>query len=372
MTKPRLRDLGIVIGDLPTGPHNAITDVPGVLVGHTTVVRDEPRITRTGVTVILPRGGGVRDNPAFAGYHALNGCGEMTGVVFVEEFGWLASPVAVTDTTQVGLVRDALIQYAVERYGKGAHYHGVVGETWGGQLNDRDGFALTREDVFAAIDSATTGPVAEGNVGGGTAMTCYEFKGGIGTSSRRIELAGEPFTVGVLVQANHGERQQLRVDGVPVGRELGADVAPLVSVSAPAADRDSARSVPTQTGSIIIVLATDAPLLSLQCKRLARRGAMGLARTGSVAHIGSGDLFLAFATGNDLPFADEKLYTLRALPDWSLDPLLDAAADAVEEAILNALVAAESMTGVAGHHAHALPHDELKRVMARYRPAAPS
>ena len=373
MTKPRLRDLGITIGDLPAGPHNAITDVPGVLVGHTTVVRDEPRVTRTGVTVIQPRGD-VRDNPVFAGYHALNGCGEMTGMAFVEEFGWLSSPIALTDTTQVGLVRDALIRYAVERYGKGAHYLGVVGETWGGWLNDRDGFALTDADVFAAMDGLAAGPVAEGNVGGGTAMICYDFKGGIGTSSRQVELAGEGFTVGVLVQANHGERIQLRVDGVPVGRELGAEVVPLAFASPPAADADAdeASSGPTQTGSILTVIATDAPLLPLQCKRVARRGTMGLARTGSVAHTGSGDLFLVFATGNDLPFAEEQPYTLRALPDWSLDPLFDAVAEAVEEAILNALVAAETMTGFAGHRAPALPHDELQRVMARYRPGPPA
>ncbi|MEZ4767936.1 MAG: P1 family peptidase [Caldilineales bacterium] len=371
MTKPRLRDLGIVIGDLPTGPHNAITDVPGVMVGHATLVRDEPRVIRTGVTVIQPRGD-VRDNPVFAGYHALNGCGEMTGMAFVEEFGWLSSPVALTDTTQVGLVRDALIHYAVERYGKGAHYLGVVGETWGGWLNDRDGFALTREDVFAAMDDAATGPVAEGNVGGGTAMICYDFKGGVGTSSRQVELAGEGFTVGVLVQANQGERNQLRVDGVPVGRELGAEIVPLAFASPPAADADGAWSAPTQTGSILIVIATDAPLLPLQCKRVARRAAMGLARTGSVAHTGSGDLFLAFATGNDLPFPEEQPFSLRVLSDWSLDPLFDAVADAVEEAILNALVAAETMTGFAGRRAPALPHADLQRVMARYRPGVQS
>ena len=367
MTKPRLRDLGIVIGDLPAGPRNAITDVPGIQVGHTTVVRDEPRVIRTGVTVIQPRGGTVRDQPVFAGYHAFNGCGEMTGMAFVEEFGWLSSPIALTDTTQVGLVHDALIQYAVERYGKGAHYLGVVGETWGGWLNDRNGFALTREDLFAAMDNAAAGPVAEGNVGSGTAMICYDFKGGIGTSSRLVELAGEAFTVGVLVQANHGERSQLRVDGVPVGRELTEKIVPLAFATPPT--DEGAWSGPSQTSSIITVIATDAPLLPLQCKRVARRGVMGVARTGSVAHTGSGDLFLAFATGNDLRVEDEQPINLRALPDWSLDPLFDAVAEAVEEAILNALVAADDMTGFAGHRAPALPHDALQEVMARYRPA---
>ncbi|MCO5243611.1 MAG: P1 family peptidase [Anaerolineae bacterium] len=369
MTKPRLRDLGIVIGDLPAGPRNAITDVPGIQVGHTTVVRDEPRVIRTGVTVIQPRGGTVRDQPVFAGYHAFNGCGEMTGMAFVEEFGWLSSPIALTDTTQVGLVHDALIQYAVERYGKGAHYLGVVGETWGGWLNDRNGFALTREDLFAAMDNAAAGPVAEGNVGGGTAMICYDFKGGIGTSSRLVELAGEAFTVGVLVQANHGERSQLRVDGVPVGRELTEKIVPLAFATPPTDAAEGAWSGPSQTSSIITVIATDAPLLPLQCKRVARRGVMGVARTGSVAHTGSGDLFLAFATGNDLRVEDEQPINLRALPDWSLDPLFDAVAEAVEEAILNALVAADDMTGFAGHRAPALPHDALQEVMARYRPA---
>ena len=369
MTKPRLRDLGIVVGELPTGPHNAITDVPGVLVGYQTVIRDEPRLVRSGVTAILPRAGNVRNNPVFAGYHALNGCGEMTGIAFIEEFGWLSSPVLLTDTTQVGLVHDALIRHPLERSGKGAHYLGVVGETWGGWLSDRDSFALTDDDVFAALDSASAGPPAEGNVGGGAAMICYDFKGGTGTASRRVECAGEPFTVGALVQANHGERSQLRVDGVPVGRELSHAVVPSAFATNPSGDDAGAWEGPSQTSSILTIIATDAPLLPLQCQRLARRGVIGLARTGSVAHTGSGDLFLAFATGNDLPLTEEQQFSLRALPDWSLDPLLDAVAEAVEEAILNALVAAESMSGFAGHHAPLLPHDELQRVMARYRPA---
>ena len=356
MTRPRLRDLGIAIGTLPTGPFNAITDVPDVWVGHTTLVHDTPRVARTGVTVVVPRAGHIHENSVFAGFHSFNGCGEMTGTAWIEELGLLMSPIALTDTTQVGLVKDALIQYALERRGKGSHFLGVVAETWGGWLNDRDAFHLTREHVFQALDGATGGPVAEGNVGGGTPMICYDFKGGIGTASRVAEAGGASYTVGVLVQANQGEREQLRVDGVPLGRQLGFDIVP-----SPWEDSGDGGWSLSGTSSLVGIIATDAPLLPIQCKRLARRAVIGMARTGAIGGTGSGDLFLAFSTGNDVPLSDEML-TLRALPQHQLDSLFQAVVEAVEEGILNALCAAETMTGVRSRTVHALPRDALQLI----------
>lgn len=355
----RVRDLGISIGTLPTGPLNAITDVPDVWVGHATVIQDSPRVARTGVTVVVPRAGRIHDNAAFAGFHSFNGCGEMTGTTWIEESGLLMSPIALTDTTQVGLVKDALIQYALERRGKGSSYLGVVAETWGGWLNDRDAFHLTREHVFEALDTAGPGPVAEGNVGGGTPMISYDFKGGIGTSSRRVEVNEAPYTVGVLVQANHGDRDQLRIDGLPVGRDFGFDVVP-----SPWEDLGDGSWPLSGASSLVGVIATDAPLLPVQCKRLARRAVIGMARTGAVGGTGSGDLFLAFSTGNDLPDGDEVL-TLHALPQHQMDPLFQAVAEATEEAILNVLCAAETMTGVRGRTVYALPMGALQLAAAR-------
>ena len=319
---------------------------------------DSPRVARTGVTVVVPRAGRVHENAAFAGFHSFNGCGEMTGTAWIEESGLLMSPIALTDTTQVGLVKDALIQYALERRGRGAYFLGVVAETWGGWLNDRDAFHLTRDHVFQALDSAVGGPVPEGNVGGGTPMICYDFKGGIGTASRVAEAGGTSYTVGVLVQANQGEREQLRVDGVPLGRQLGFDIVP-----SPWEDSGDGGWSISGTSSLVGVIATDAPLLPIQCKRLARRAVIGMARTGAVGGTGSGDLFLAFSTGNDVPASDEML-TLRALPQHQLDSLFQAVVEAVEEAILNALCAAETMTGIRGRTVHSLPLDVLQRGMA--------
>jgi len=354
MTRARIRDLGITIGTMPPGPHNAITDVPGVLVGHSTVIHDQPRIARTGVTMILPRDGQIWADNAFAAYHAFNGTGEMTGIHWLTESGLLTSPIGITNTHQVGLVRDALVAYAAEE----RHSHNsslpVVAETYDGWLNDLDGFHLTRSHVDEALRSASSGPVAEGNVGGGTGMICHDFKGGIGTASRMVQSRSGLYMVGALVQANHGDRHLFRVDGVPVGREIGPEHTPL-----PWAE-------PPQGGSIIVVIATDAPLLPGQCKRLAQRATVGLARVGSVGHNGSGDIFLAFSTGNHFPSQSDTIHELKMLPHFHLNPFFEAVAEAVEEAILNAMTAAETMTGFKGRTAHALPLDELERVMRRF------
>jgi D-aminopeptidase len=354
MSKPRLRDLGIVIGAYPPGPLNAITDVAGVAVGHSTVIADEPQVVRTGVTVIVPRPN-IFETHAFAGFHRFNGNGEFTGVQWVEEAGTLATPIALTSTHQVGLVRDALVKYEFEQTGREAWALPLVGETYDGWLSDANAHALTEAHVRAALAQASTGVPAEGAVGGGTGMICHEFKGGIGSASRVARTRSGRFTVGALVQANYGDRQLLRVDGVPVGRAIGVDVV------------ESANKPPKIDGSIIVVLTTDAPLLPIQCRRLAQRAVVGLARVGGTGHNGSGDLFLAFSTGNDVPAEARKPVPLHMLPNAQLDPLFDAAAEAVEEAILNALVAADTMTGFKGRTAHALPHDLLVEVMRKSR-----
>jgi D-aminopeptidase len=350
----RLRDLDITIGQFPTGLHNAITDVPGVLVGHATIVRDEPRVARTGVTIVMLREGNVWRNPAFAAYHSFNGCGEMTGVLWVEESGQLSHPIALTSTHHVGTVHEAVIAYAQENGHTKDSSLPVVAETWDGWLNDMDGFHLKAAHVRAAFADLSGGPVAEGNVGGGTGMICHEFKGGIGTSSRVVETKSGAFTIGVLVQANHGSREDFRVNGVPVGRLIDAAHTP------------TPWDEPAGSSSIIIVIGTDAPLLPFQCRRLAKRATVGFARVGGVGHNGSGDIFLAFATGNDLT-EGEGPTALRMVPNGQLNPMFAAAAEAVEEAILNAVVTAETMTGWRGRVAHALPHDELRRIMNNYQ-----
>jgi D-aminopeptidase len=352
MTRRRLRDLGITIGELPPGEHNAITDVPGVQVGHVTIIEDEPRVIRTGVTMIAPRAGTVWSDYAFAGYDSFNGNGEMTGLLWLEESGMLGSAVGITNTHQVGVVRDALVRHSAEIAESSGFHLPVVAETYDGWLNDIDAFAITEEHALTALHAAASGPVAEGNVGGGTGMICHEFKGGIGTSSRRVRTGDEDFTVGALVQANYGSRRDLRVDGVPVGRHIGYDVVP-----APWAEERS-------TGSIIVVIATDAPLLPVQCRRLAKRATVGLARVGGIGHNGSGDIFLAFSTANHLPAAAGLRRSIQMLAHSSLDPLFAAVADATEEAILNALCAADTMTGRDGRTAHALPLDLLAEALA--------
>lgn len=376
----RARELGIRIGRLDPGEHDAITDVPGVRVGHTTLIDgDGPLVVgrgpiRTGVTIIMPHDGDVWSEPVFGGCHRLNGNGELTGLELVREVGQVGGPIAITNTHSVGVVRDALVAHAIDygRRGMGLWSLPIVGETWDGLLNDIDGLHVRPAHVDAAIAAAAAGPVAEGNVGGGTGMVCHEFKGGIGTASRVLPEADGGWTVGVLVQANYGEREQLRIDGVPVGEAIPVAEVPSPYPAAAAADAPGARPDPGSS-SIIIVVATDAPLIPHQCERLAQRASMGLARMGSTANHSSGDIFLVFATGNrGLSSADAPDVTIpstidiRMLPDNLITPLFKATAEATEAAIVNALLAARTMTGRDGVTAHALDHDRLLDVMARY------
>lgn len=349
MTRPRLRDLGIRIGRLPTGPYNAITDVPGVLVGQSTIIEDRPRVARTGVTIIMPREGDIWRNHAFAGYHSFNGCGEMTGLVWLEESGQLAYPIVLTNTHHVGTVHEAILAYGQENGHTEFSALPVVTETWDGWLNDMDGFHIRAGHVYEALNNLSSGPVGEGNIGGGTGMICHEFKGGTGTSSRVAETGAGTFTVGALVQANHGAREDFRIDGVPVGAML----------STPKPWEE-----PKGGSSIVIVLGTDAPLLPFQCKRLARRATIGFARAGGIGHNGSGDIFLAFSTGNKL-IQTATVRDLRMVPNSQMNELFAAAAEAVEEAILNAVVAAETMTGYKGNTAYGLPLDEVAAIMRK-------
>jgi D-aminopeptidase len=363
----RARDLGIVLGTLPPGALNAITDVPGVRVGQTTLIAgDGPLVVgegpvRTGVTAIVPGGAEAATEPVFAGSHVLNGNGEMTGLAWIEEAGLLSSPIAITNTHSVGVVRDAMIAHEVAR---GRHREvswslPVVAETWDGGLNDINGFHVRPEHLHAALDTATGGPVAEGGVGGGTGMVCHGFKGGIGTASRVVTSEGDRWTVGVLVQANYGQRHQLRIDGVPVGREISATDVPT--------PWSGGAMPPPGSGSIIVVIATDAPLLPHQCQRLAQRATIGIARVGGVGEDSSGDLFLAFSTANrGLEPQSLAPVAVRMLPSPAMSPLFAAAAEATEEAIVNALCVATTMVGVDGRTAHALPHDLLRQAMARY------
>ncbi len=355
MPRARLRDLGLSTGFLPTGRWNAITDVPGVAVGYATVIRDEPAIIRSGVTAIWPRREGIWSDAVFAGVHSFNGNGEMTGLAWLAEQGILAAPIGITNTFSVGCVRDAISAFAIREGAPQMFHLPVAAETYDGWLSHSETFPITAEHVFVALDSAASGPLAEGNVGGGTGMICHEFKGGTGAASRIATSAGENFTVGALVQANYGAREMLRVDGVPVGREIGPSLVP--SHRPPARD----------TGSIIVILATDAPLLPIQCQRLARRAATGLAWVGGFGANGSGDIFLAFSTANHVR-EGEPCTDVRMLAPDRMTPLFQAAAEATEEAILNALTGAETMTGRDGCIAHALPLDALASVMRRYRP----
>ena len=370
----RARDLGITIGRGRPGPHNSITDVAGVTVGHVTLIEgDGPLVVgggpiRTGVTVVCPRGAAALTEPVFAGCHRLNGNGELTGLEWVRESGMLTTPVAITNTHSVGVVRDALVAASIT--GDDATWSlPVVGETYDGLLNDMNGFHVRAEHLHAALADARDGPVAEGTVGGGTGMICHEFKGGIGTASRVIDAAAGGFTVGVLVQANYGKRDWLRVDGVRVGEGI-----PVSEVASPYDQVGRSRSTPPPgSGSIIVVVATDAPLLPHQCERLAQRAGLGIARVGGTGGHTSGDLFIAFATGNRLPpvAADDDpgglgTYGVRMVGDIVIDRLFDAVIESTEEAIVNALVAATTVTGRDGITAHALPHDRLVEVMAAH------
>jgi L-aminopeptidase/D-esterase-like protein len=362
--KPRARDLGILFDGTP-GPLDAITDVKGVEVGQVTLISGSGKLevgkgpVRTGVTAILPRGRESSD-PVFAGWFSLNGNGEMTGTTWVEESGFLEGPVMITNTHSVGVVRDAVIAWRVKRGGPDESGYWwslpVVAETYDGFLNDVNGFHVKPEHVFQALDNARPGRVAEGNVGGGTGMVCYEFKGGIGTASRKLDERSGGYTVGVLVQCNCGGREQLRIAGVPVGREISGN-----NVWSGAASSNQA-----DNGSIIITVATDAPLLPHQLKRLARRASLGLARTGSTSGNGSGDIFIAFSTANPRAARPSGLPQLTMLPNDRMDALFAATVEATEEAIVNALVAAETMTGADNHKAVAIPHDRLREVLKKY------
>jgi D-aminopeptidase len=352
--RPRARDLGVPFDGTP-GPHNAITDVAGVTVGYATLIRGlGARAVRTGVTAILPRNRATADRPVFAGVFSLNGNGEMTGTHWIEESGLLEGPVLLTNTHSVGVVRDAAIAWRVKqgRPDPSGYFWSlpVVAETWDGDLSDINGFHVQQKHVFAALQGARGGAIAEGNVGGGTGMICHDFKCGTGTSSRVVRIDRESYTVGVLVQANYGVREELRVAGVPVGKLMPLPPA------APA---------PGDQGSILIVVATDAPLLPTQLERIARRAALGLARNGSYAGNGSGDLFIAFSTAND-GAGQVGPMTLRALGNEQMDPLFLATVRAVEESIVNALVAAESMTGIRGAHVPAIDHRALQKALEQH------
>jgi D-aminopeptidase len=349
--KPRARDLGLIFDGVP-GNLNAITDVPGVEVGHCTLI-DGAKV-RTGVTAILPHGLARGFDTVPAAWFSLNGNGEMTGTAWLDETGRLESPILLTNTHSVGVIRDAVIDWANQRGWLERFSLPVVAETYDGFLNDINGFHVKPKHAIAALENASGGAVLEGNVGGGTGMIVSRFKGGIGTSSRKLEHSIlEPefsdWTLGVLVQANYGARDDLTILGVPVGKHI-TDLMPL--------------EPQTKDGSIIVVIATDAPLLPHQLKRLAKRAGMGLARTGSSAYNGSGDLFIAFSTVT--PEKTGNLEHWKSLPEPALDPLFRAVTRATEEAIVNALITAETMTGFKGRTVHSLPHDRLLEIMKEY------
>jgi D-aminopeptidase len=356
-SKPRARDLGVPFDGRP-GPMNAITDVKGVEVGHTTLISGSGPLkvgvgpVRTGVTAVLPRGKKSSD-AVFAGWFTLNGNGEMTGTTWVEDSGFLDGPVMITNTHSVGAVRDAVIAWRVKRGDPDQESYWwslpVVAETWDGDLNDINGFHVKPEDAIHALDSAHGGAVDEGNVGGGTGMICHEFKGGIGTSSRALDAKYGGYTVGVLVQCNYGQRDQLRVAGVPVGKEISDN-----------------KVYDDDIGSIIVVVATDAPLIPTQLKRVARRVSLGLGRNGSFSGDGSGDIFIAFSTANPGAAQSKGLRQINMLPNGQLDPIFLATVQATEEAVINAMVAAETMTGINNLTVMALPHDRLREVLKRY------
>jgi L-aminopeptidase/D-esterase-like protein len=364
----RARDLGIPFEGTP-GKFNAITDVPGVEVGYTTLITGEGKLevgkgpVRTGVTAILPRGHASLNDPVYAGFFSLNGNGEMTGTPWVDESGFLEGPIVITNTHSVGVARDAVIAWRVKHGAadKTGYWWSlpVVGETWDGWLNDINGFHVKPEDVWHALDNAHGGVVEEGSTGGGTGMICYEFKGGNGTASRKVDIrpqvagkdgAAQSFVVGVFLQANFGRRAQLTIAGIPVGKEIPGEV------------------YKEESGSCIAVVATNAPLLPNQLKRLARRVSLGLARTGAISGNGSGDLFIAFSTANpNVAGPDQITHSVKTIPNDLMDPIFGAVVQATEEAVVNALVDNHSMTGRDNHRVEALPHDRLRELMKRFR-----
>lgn len=343
--KFRARGIGLAFAGT-TGPNNAITDVPGVSVGYETLIEGDS--IRTGVTAILPRPKQDLATSVFAGCHSLNGNGELTGSHWIEEAGCCNGPITITNTHSLGTCRDASIQWMVEHLGVSGWALPVAGETYDGALNDINGFHIKPQHVFAAIDQARGGPIEEGSVGGGTGMICYGFKGGSGTASRVLTVANTAVTLGIFVQANFGLTSQLTIAGVPVGRHLAK------------AHEDPER------GSIIAVVATDAPLLPHQLKRLTRRVGLGMGRSGAISGHGSGDLFLAFSTANEMAHQNtDQLSSTQFIPDAQLDPLFEAVIQAVDEAILNAMVANETMTGFKGARVAALPIEAVLELMAR-------
>jgi L-aminopeptidase/D-esterase-like protein len=356
-SKPRARDLGIPFDGTP-GTYNAITDVAGVEVGLTTLISGKGALTvgkgpvRTGVTAVFPRGK-ASGNQVFAAWFTLNGNGEMTGTTWLEESGFLEGPVMITNTHSVGVVHDAVIAWQLERLGHKFPTWSlpVVAETWDGELNDIDGFHVKPEHVFEALDGAKPGPVAEGNVGGGTGMIVHEFKGGTGTSSRLVKIRAAAYTLGVLVQANYGLRSQLTIAGVPVGQEI-QDLKPRVKRG--------------DGGSIIAVIATDAPLLPHQLKRIAERASLGVGRTGGIGGNGSGDIFIAFSTANPAAYGAADLANVAMLPNDWITPLFEATVQATEEAVINAMIAAETMEGVNGNTVYAIPHERLRSILKKY------
>jgi len=354
-TKSRARDLGFYFNGSP-GPLNAITDVSGVQVGHTTLIKGEGKLVqgkgpiRTGVTAILPRGERSLDDPCFAGWSSLNGNGEMTGTTWVEESGFAEGPIMITNTHSVGIVRDAVISWRASQGSADASGYWwslpIVAETWDGLLNDINGFHVKEKHAHEAIRNAKGGPVEEGNVGGGT---------GIGTASRVVTIKNQDYTLGVLVQANYGDRNNLTIAGVPVGKEI-TDLMP----------RDSYEKNYEGEGSIIVVIATDAPLLAHQMKRLTRRVPMGIGKVGGYGHDGSGDIFIAFSTANSNVAFSDSTVNVEMLPNWMISPFFEATVQAVEEAIVNTLVAAETMEGINNNKVWALPHDRLIQIMKKY------
>lgn len=361
ISKPRARDLGLPFPGTP-GRHNAITDVPGIAVGFRTLVADGPPQVRTGVTAIVPRAGDAALSPTWAGFYALNGNGEMTGTHWIEDAGWFCGPVLITNTHSVGIVHHAAVRWMIRHFRRDfddLHLWAmpVVAETYDGVLSDIYGLHVGEADALAALDAASTGPVAEGNVGGGTGMICYEFKGGTGTSSRRVAVADRTGTVAALVQANHGLRDWLTILGVPVGRHLTED-----------------RIFEQEQGSIIVILATDLPLMPHQLRRLAKRAAIGVGRGGSPGGNNSGDIFLAVGTGNpiELPQRGAPAWTIEALNDEHFDPIYEAAVQCVEEAVVNALIAAADTPTFRppDHVVRAIDHEALLAVMRRYGRAA--
>jgi L-aminopeptidase/D-esterase-like protein len=381
--KPRARDLGVPFDGTP-GPLNAITDVAGVTVGQVTIVSGTGPLVvgqgpvRTGVTAVLPRGA-TNGDPVMAGWFTLNGNGEMTGTTWLEESGFLAGPVMITNTHSVGVVRDAVIEWLVH---KGFNFDWslpVVAETWDGSLNDINGFHVSKQDAFRALDSAKGGPVTEGNVGGGTGMICHQFKGGIGTASRRFAIEDKTYTLGVLVQCNYGVRRLLRIAGAPVGAEI-PDLLPCLDTAAPRPNvderyprctakvgaRDPGPGGVGEMGSIIVVVATDVPLLPHQLQRVARHVSLAIGKMGGLGSNSSGDIYVAFSTANPNAADTKGLHSATFIPNEAITTVFEATVQATEESITNALVAAETMTGANDVRVSALPHDRLRAALQKY------